>query len=55
MNYQNKSWEKVRNSFKKEIDSETLYCKKYLKNNGNSYRRKINTNFHDNKIPKEDP
>ena len=45
----NEIWEKVKNSLKKEFDSEPVYFKKYVKaNNG-----KINTNFHNNKISKE--
>ena len=43
--------EKVKNIIKKEFDSEPVYNEKYNKiksNNG-----KINTNFHNNKIPQE--
>ena len=43
-------WEKVRNSSKKEIDSEPVYNEKYLKAKIKSYIGKINTNFHNNKI-----
>ena len=39
---------------KKEFDSEPLYNKIYLKTKIKSYKGKINTNFHNNKIPKED-
>ena len=45
--------EKVKNSIKKEFDSEPVYNKKYLKAKTKSYHRKINPNFHNNKIPKE--
>ena len=38
---------------KKIFDSEPIYNEKYLKSKIKSYNRKINTNFHDNKIPKE--
>ena len=40
--------------FRKEFDSEPVYNEKYLKAKIKSYNRKINTNFHNNKIPKKD-
>ena len=49
----NEVWEKVRNIIKKEADSELVYNKKYLKAKVKSYNEKINTNFHNSKIPKE--
>ena len=49
----NEIWKKAKNIIKKEFDSEPLYNEKYLKGKINSYNRKINTNFHNNKIPKE--
>ena len=49
----NEIWEKVKNSLKKEFDSEPVYNEKYLKAKIKSSNRKITTNFHDNKIPKE--
>ena len=49
----NEIWQKVKDSLKKEFYSESVYNKKYLKAEIKSYNRKINTNFHDNKIPKE--
>ena len=58
MNYQkkyNEIWEKVNNSLKKEFDSKPIYYEKYLKSKRKSYNGKINTNFHNNKTPKEDP
>ena len=45
--------EKVKNILKKEFVSEPVYNEKYLKTKVKSYNEKINTNFHDNKIPKE--
>ena len=50
----NEIWEKVKNSIKKEFDTETVYYKKYLKVKIKSYKEKINTNFHNNKILEED-
>ena len=49
----NKIWEKVKISPKKEFDSEPVYNEKHLKAKIKSYNGKINTNFHNNKIPKE--
>ena len=51
----NDIWEKVKNSNKKEFDSEPMYNEKDLKAKKNSYNGKITTNFHNNKIPKEGP
>ena len=45
--------EKVKNSIKKEFDSEPVYNEKYLKAKIKSCNGKINTNLHNNKIPKE--
>ena len=46
---------KVRNRIEiMEFDSELVYDEKYLKTKIKSYNKKINTNFHNNKIPKED-
>ena len=50
----NEIWEKVKNSLKKEFDSEPVYNEKYQKAKTKSYNDKINTNFHDNKIPGKD-
>ena len=50
----NEIWEKVKNSIKKEFDSQSVYNEKYLKAKIKSYNGKTNTNFHNNKIPKED-
>ena len=49
----NETWEKVKNSIKKEFDSEPVYNEKYLKAKIKSYNGRINTNFHNNKILKE--
>ena len=50
----NEIWEKVQNSsIKKEFDSEPVSNEKYLKAKIKPYNGKINTNFHNNKIPKE--
>ena len=46
-------WKKVRNSIKKEFGIEPVNNEKYLKTKVKSSKRKINTNFHNNKIPKE--
>ena len=49
----NKIWEKVKNSIKKEFDSEPVYNEKYLKAKIKPYNGKTKTNFHNEKIPKE--
>ena len=49
----NEICEKVKNSTKKQFDSEPVYNEKYLKAKVKSYNWKINTNFHNNKISKE--
>ena len=49
----NHIWEKVKSSIKKEFDSEPAYNEKYIKTKIKSYKGKINTNFHNNKLPKE--
>ena len=46
-------WEKVKNSIKNEFDSKSVYNEKYVKAKIKFYNGKINTNFHDDKIPKE--
>ena len=50
----NEIWEKIKISIKKEFDSEPVYNEKYLKAKMESCNRKINTNFRNNEIPKED-
>ena len=49
----NEIWNKVSNTIKKLFDSEPLYNEKYLKTKVKSYDGKINTNFRNDKIPKE--
>ena len=49
----NEIWGKVRNSVKREFYIEPVYNEKYLEAKIKSYDRKININFHNNKIPKE--
>ena len=46
--------EKVKDTLKKEFDNEPAYNKKYLKGKIRSYNVKINTNFHNNEISRED-
>ena len=42
----NEIWEKVRNSIKKEFNSDPVYSENYLKAKIKSCNGKINTNFH---------
>ena len=49
----NKVWKKVKNTINKEFNSKPVYNEKYLKGKIKSYNGKINTNFHNSKIPKE--
>ena len=44
---------KVKNRKRKELDSEPVYNENYLKAKVKSYNGKINTNFHNNIMPKE--
>ena len=44
---------KLKNSITKEFDSEPVCIEKYLKAKVKSHNGKINTNFHNNKMPKE--
>ena len=46
--------DKVRNTIKNRFDREPAYNEKYLKTKTKSYEGKINTNFHNDKMPKED-
>ena len=50
----NKIGKKFSNIFKKEFDSKFVYNEKYLKTKIKSCNGKINTKFHNNKMPKED-
>ena len=45
---------KVKNNIENEFDSEPVYNEKYLRAKMKSYNKKINSNYYDNKIPKED-
>ena len=45
--------EKFSNAIKKEFESNLVYIQKHLRTKIKSYKRKINTNFHNNKILKE--
>ena len=49
----NEIWDNVSNIIKKGFDSELVYNEKYLRTEIKSYERKISTNFHGDKIPKE--
>ena len=49
----NKIWKKVKNSIKKEFDSKPVYKEKHVKAKVKSCNGRINTNFHNNKVPKE--
>ena len=49
----NEIWKKVSNIIRKEFDSKPVYNEQYVKNKIKSYNGKINTNFYNNKIPKE--
>ena len=51
----NEIWEKVSKSIKKEFDRELVFDEKYLKTKIKCYDGKINTNFHNDKMPKEGP
>ena len=48
----NEIWRKVSNSIKKGFDSQPVHNKKHLETKIKTYEGKINTNFHNNKIPK---
>ena len=49
----NNIWDKVSNAIKKGFDSEPVYNEKYSKTKIKSYEGKVNTNLHNNKMPKE--
>ena len=49
----NEIWKKVTNIIKKDFDCKAVYNEKYIKTKIKSYNGKINTNFHNNEIPKE--
>ena len=45
----------VSNIIKNEFENKPVYNEKYLKTKIKFYNEKIDTNFHNNKIPKDDP
>lgn len=47
----NEIWDKVSNSVNKRFNSEWVYNKEYVKTKIKYHRDKINSNFHDDKIP----
>ena len=49
----NEIWAKVSDAIKKEFDSNLVYIKNASKNQNKILYRKINTNFHNNKVLKE--
>ena len=51
----NEIWKKASNVIKNKFDSKPVYNEKYLKTKLKPYDGKINTNFHNNKIPKRRP
>ena len=56
MNYQKnitKFGNKVKNIIIKEFDSKPVYNEKYLKTKIKLYDGKINTDFHNDKVPKK--
>ena len=50
----NEIWNKVGKVIKKEFDSEPTYNDNYTKTKMKFYEEKINTNFQDNKLLRED-
>ena len=50
----NNIWNKVKNTIKKGFESGLVHNEKYLKTKIKNVKGKINTNFHDDGIPKED-
>ena len=46
-------WGNISKNIKKEFDSEPIYNEKYGKTKITPYKGKFNTNFHNNKMPKE--
>ena len=49
----NEIWDKVSNNVKKWSDSEPVYNHKYLKSQKKILKRKVNTSFYGNKVPKQ--
>ena len=44
---------KIRNTIEKGFDSESVYKIKYLKTKLKFYEEKVNTNFHNDQMPKQ--
>ena len=49
----NEIWKNVSKIINKEFDCKSVYNEKYIKTKIKYYNGKVNTNFHNNKIPKE--
>ena len=49
----NEVWKRVKHSLRREFDIEPVDNEKYLKAKIKSFNGKINTKFHNNKIPRE--
>ena len=49
----NEIWQKVTKIIYKEVDSNPVYNEKYIETKIKVYVKKVNTNFHGNKIPIE--
>ena len=49
----NKIWNKIKNLFKKEFNSEPGYNDKYIKTKIKIFNNRVYTNFQNNKIPKD--
>ena len=49
----NRIWDKVKNSMKKDFDSEPVYNQKHRKTKIKSYEEKISTNCPSDKVPEE--
>ena len=49
----NEVWKRVKHSLRREFDSEPVDNEEYLKAKIKSFNGKINTKFHNNKIPRE--
>ena len=50
----NEIWDNFNNTIKKEFHRELVYNEKYIRTRIKFSEGKFNTNFHDNKIPKEE-
>ena len=50
----NEIWDNFNNTIKKEFHRELVYNEKYIRTRIKFSEGKLNTNFHDNKMPKEE-